>query len=63
MWTVDELIERLQEIREEHGNIPVRICDTNGSGEWRKPCNWIFPFDVDTAMSNDNDCHYEVIIH
>ena len=59
-WTIDEFIQRLQEIRQEYGNIPVRLCDES---EWRCPENWIFSFDADAAMSNDNDCHYEAIIH
>ena len=59
-WTIDELIQSLQEIRQEHGNIPVRLCNES---EWLYPENWVSSFDVDTHMSNDNDCHLEVVIH
>lgn len=59
-WTIDELIQSLQEIRQEHGNIPVRLSNES---EWLYPENWMSSFDVDTRMSNDNDCHHEVVIH
>ena len=49
-WTIDELIQSLQKIRQKHGNIPVRLCDES---EWLHPEN----------RMADNDCDHEVIIH
>ena len=59
--TVDEIINRLIAIRSTHGNIPIKLSE---SAVWQCSDNWSSDtINIDVAMSNDNDCHYEAIIH
>ena len=59
--TIDELINRLIAIRSTHGNIEVKLSE---SAVWQCSDNWSSDkIDVDVCTNNDNDCHYEAIIH
>ena len=59
--TVDEIINRLIAIRSTYGNIQIKLSE---SAVWLCSDNWSSDtINIDVAMSNDNDCHYEAIIH
>jgi hypothetical protein len=59
--TVDEIINRLIAIRSTYGNIQIKLSE---SGVWQCSDNWSSDtINIDVAMSNDNDSHYEAIIH
>lgn len=60
-WTLDELLDALIALKQQYGNVPV--CIAEQCSDWKLPKNWIYVFSVDAAMSNDNDLHYEIIIH
>lgn len=60
-WTLNELIDALTVLRSQYGNVPV--CIVEQRSDWKLPKNWIYVFSVDAAMSNDNDSHYEMILH
>jgi hypothetical protein len=61
MQTVDEIINRLIAIRSTYGNIQIKLSE---NAVWQCSDNWSSDtINIDVAMSNDNDSHYEAIIH
>ena len=58
---ISDLIEKLMMVQKERGNLPVVFTTEDPV----YPENWTDGniIKIDVHMSNDNDCHYECVIH